>query len=141
MPDEERVPRFALGLLTLRGRYVLQLRDDKPGIAAPGLWGFFGGRVHAEESPEEAFQREIREELDISPVSIALFWHVDRYSEFYERSVEYWIFVSDIADVWDGHVVREGQAAGVFAYEELSGIRMHPFVPEVLERHHDAAPG
>jgi hypothetical protein len=30
-----------------RGRYLMQLRDDIPGIFYPGYWGCFGGAVSA----------------------------------------------------------------------------------------------
>ena len=37
-------PAFAAALITdQHGRYLLQLRDDKPRILHPGAWGLFGG--------------------------------------------------------------------------------------------------
>ena len=44
-------------------RYLLQQRDDKPGIWYPGHWGCFGGAVEPGESPEQALSRELQEEL------------------------------------------------------------------------------
>lgn len=44
-------------------RVLMQLRDDKAGIAFPGKWGFFGGAIEAGESPEEAARRELAEEI------------------------------------------------------------------------------
>jgi len=46
------------------GRYLLQLRDDKPWIFFPNHWGLFGGALDAEETPLGALQRELKEELD-----------------------------------------------------------------------------
>ena len=48
------------------GRVLLQLRDDRPGIAAPGKWSFFGGAVEPGETLEEAARREFREETGIA---------------------------------------------------------------------------
>jgi 8-oxo-dGTP pyrophosphatase MutT (NUDIX family) len=45
------------------GRYVLQLRDDKPDIWYPGHWGCFGGAAEPGEAPAAALRRELHEEL------------------------------------------------------------------------------
>lgn len=44
-------------------RFLMQLRDDIPGIIHPGHWGFFGGHLEPGESPEQALQRELQEEI------------------------------------------------------------------------------
>jgi len=54
-------------LLAEDGRYLMQLRDDIPGIVFPGYWGCFGGGAEPGESLDEAFVREIQEELSITP--------------------------------------------------------------------------
>jgi 8-oxo-dGTP diphosphatase len=43
---------------------LMQLRDDNPDIEAPGVWGFFGGLIHANENPTDAAIRELEEEVD-----------------------------------------------------------------------------
>ena len=40
----------------------LQLRDDKPGISAPGQWVFPGGHCDPRESCRDCARREFREE-------------------------------------------------------------------------------
>jgi 8-oxo-dGTP diphosphatase len=52
------------GVVLLRddGAALLQLRDNKPWIADPGLWVFPGGHVEAGESPEFGAARELLEE-------------------------------------------------------------------------------
>ncbi len=54
------------------GRFLLQLRDDKPGISLPGHWALFAGQVEQNESPDQAILREIAEELSWQPP--ALHW-------------------------------------------------------------------
>lgn len=45
--------------------YLMQLRDDKPGIFCPGQWGLFGGAQEPGEGPAEALARELGEELHL----------------------------------------------------------------------------
>lgn len=45
--------------------YLMQLRDDKPGIFCPGQWGLFGGAQDEGEGPAEALARELGEELHL----------------------------------------------------------------------------
>ena len=56
----------AVALIVLDdGRYLLQHRDQKPGIFYPGHWGLFGGAIDAGETPEAALKRELEEELGL----------------------------------------------------------------------------
>jgi 8-oxo-dGTP diphosphatase len=66
----------AAALATPDGRFLMQQRPA--GKEHGGLWEFPGGKVEANETPEEALIRELREELDITveladlyPVSFA----------------------------------------------------------------------
>lgn len=45
------------------GRYLLQLRDDFPGLHLADHWGLFGGAIEAGEDPAAALRRELVEEL------------------------------------------------------------------------------
>ena len=124
----------AHAVILVDGAYVLQLRDNIPGIAYPGMWALFGGALEPDEDPERGLRREIIEELSITLDSCRLLWQVDRFSEFWHRPVRYWFFVADVTDEWPSHVVREGQAAGLFRSEELPG-RIVPLAREVIQHH------
>ncbi len=52
-------------LLTLDGRLLLQLRDDKPDIHYPGMITAFGGAADPGETPEACALRELAEETGI----------------------------------------------------------------------------
>jgi 8-oxo-dGTP pyrophosphatase MutT (NUDIX family) len=54
-------------LFTSDGRYLLQLRDDKPGLPLRDHWAFFGGEVDPNEAPKDAIIREVEEELTYHP--------------------------------------------------------------------------
>jgi 8-oxo-dGTP pyrophosphatase MutT (NUDIX family) len=46
-------------------RYVMQLRDDRPGIFYPNRWGLFGGALEPGETSVQAAERELFEEIGI----------------------------------------------------------------------------
>ncbi|MGZ5120629.1 MAG: NUDIX domain-containing protein [Burkholderiales bacterium] len=52
-------------LLLPDGRYVMQLRDALPHIFYPDHWGCFGGALEEGETPLQAIQRELDEELEL----------------------------------------------------------------------------
>ncbi len=52
-------------LVDRAGRYLLQRRDDIPGIWFPGHWGFFGGTVEHGETALDATMREVAEETNL----------------------------------------------------------------------------
>ena len=60
-----------------RERYLMQLRDDIPGIWYPGHWGLFGGAVDAGEDEIAALRRELREELELELQTAELFVRFD----------------------------------------------------------------
>lgn len=58
----------AIAIIHQDGKYLMQLRDDLPTIAYPGVWGFFGGHIEPGEEPETALRRELKEEINyLSP--------------------------------------------------------------------------
>ncbi|MBN1778606.1 MAG: NUDIX domain-containing protein [Candidatus Buchananbacteria bacterium] len=51
-------------------KYLFVLRDNKPNIPNPNMWGLFGGGIEPGESPDETIRREIAEEVDIDVFDI-----------------------------------------------------------------------
>ncbi len=112
------------------GRYLLQLRDDKPGIFFPGHWGLFGGGVEPGERPADALRRELREELDLDvdePRPLTRFefdlapMGLPRiYREFFELRLP--------AAAARTLRLGEGQATGAFTREEALALpRVTPY--------------
>lgn len=72
--DPGPLEEIAVGLIVASdGQLLLQHRDHTPGIAAPGLWGFFGGHLEPGEAPDRAFLREMQEELGWRPRRFELY--------------------------------------------------------------------
>jgi len=64
----------AVAILVLEDeRYVMQLRDNIPGIFYPNHWGCFGGAVDPGERPLQAVRRELLEELEFKAGSASRF--------------------------------------------------------------------
>ena len=57
----------AIAILYQQGKFLLQLRDNIPGIVYPGQWGLFGGHIEPNETPESALKRELMEEICYTP--------------------------------------------------------------------------
>lgn len=128
--------QIAHAVLLVNGAYVLQLRDDIPGIAARGMFALFGGSLEDGESPEDGLRREIAEELGIRVTDCQLLWRVDRCSDFWQQVVRYWFFVADVTAIWPSHVLMEGRAAHLFRFDDLPATGLPPLILEVLARHH-----
>lgn len=78
MSSEDSVYSVAIAILYHQNQYLMQLRDDIPGIAYPGHWGFFGGHCDPGENPDDAIHRELMEEIGYHTSNIELF---DRYPD------------------------------------------------------------
>jgi 8-oxo-dGTP pyrophosphatase MutT (NUDIX family) len=105
-----------------QGEYLLQMRDDTPGIVAPLHWDFFGGGVEEGEDTLMAAGREMQEELGIvaSAGELELVWskvvgEVEENIVRLKRTVE-----------WGDFTVFEGAGAGFFTIEEIAKIPATP---------------
>jgi 8-oxo-dGTP diphosphatase len=122
------------------GRFLLQLRDDKPGIAHPGLWGSFGGRVEPHETdehetPEEGFVREIEEELGWRPDGYALYdtFGYRTLAETDARRQLIYVYAAPLSRPLADLVLGEGQAMDVFAPDALPDTTV-PALRSLIER-------
>lgn len=69
--DKHSSPKEVVVILPyIHGKVLMQLRDMKEGINFPGCWGFFGGSIDEGETPEEAFRRELFEEIGYRPAEM-----------------------------------------------------------------------
>ncbi|OKH27384.1 NUDIX hydrolase [Chroogloeocystis siderophila] len=63
----------AIAILYRQNQFLMQLRDDIPGILYPGHWGLFGGHIESGEFPDVAVVRELQEEISYTPPIISKF--------------------------------------------------------------------
>lgn len=138
MEHKLNIPKFqsAHAILIVKGRYILQLRDNKRNIAAAGQWSLFGGKIDNRETPLKTIKREVYEELSIKPLKYTFLWHADYYSQFQEASIRTWFFVSDVAKVWHAHRLKEGKCVRVFRFDQVERLKMPEVFYQALRRFH-----
>ena len=111
--QNEETVRVAIAILYRDGKFLMQLRDDIPGIIYPGCWGFFGGHIEEGETPEVAVKRELLEEIGYVPPQISEF-AVER-----EGKVIRYIFHGELTVELPDLVLGEGWDLGLVSFEDI----------------------
>jgi 8-oxo-dGTP pyrophosphatase MutT (NUDIX family) len=90
----------AVLLETPDGKLIFHKRDNKPGIANPGMIGFFGGGVEEGETFLQAAVREIKEELDLNldPTQLRAFSNFQKTIELDGEELEGQVFLAQNID-------------------------------------------
>lgn len=96
-------------------KVLMQLRDIKEGLNFSGCWGFFGGSIDNNESPDKAAERELLEEIGYSPnimykIGFDIISDLDLHSHAYCCPLT--VSVRDIN-------LMEGVDLGLFSLEEI----------------------
>ncbi|MFE1771441.1 NUDIX domain-containing protein [Streptomyces sp. NPDC059008] len=121
------------------GAYLLHLRDELPGIWAPGSWSLLGGcREPGDRSPEETVRRELREEagldLDLAPFAV----------EEAHRSDGTVVPIHLFTGRWAGDPatlpLTEGVMLHWFRPEVMPRLRMAPPTRDLIRRHAESHP-
>ena len=103
------------------GRYLLQQRDDIPGIFYPGYWGFFGGALEDGETAEAALKREVQEELAFEIKAFGYFTKVVFDFDFagLGQLDRFFYVVPMPVSALDTLKLGEGRAMGTFTADEI----------------------
>ncbi len=112
----------AAALIDSEGRILLAQRP--PGKKMAGLWEFPGGKVGAQETPEAALVRELKEELDID-TSAGCLWPLSFASHAY---MDFHLLMPLYScRVWNGAPrPKEGQQLVWARKDELKNYEMPP---------------
>jgi 8-oxo-dGTP diphosphatase len=107
-------PQCGLLIENKEGKVLLQLRDNKPDIPYPNCWGTFGGQIEEKESPEEAIEREIMEELEYKLSNPEYFGNFpfDGYNIYMYRIIDHDLKLDKLT-------VKEGQKGKFFSLEDI----------------------
>lgn len=111
--NEQKV-EVAIAILHTADRFLMQLRDNIPGIIYPGCWGFFGGHLDPGETPEVAVKRELQEEIGYLPPIISEF---RCYSD--DKVIRH-VFQAPLTVELEQLVLGEGWDLGLLTPQEIS---------------------
>jgi 8-oxo-dGTP diphosphatase len=103
----------AIAILYQDGKFLLQLRDDIPGIPYPGQWGFFGGHIEPGETPEVALKRELQEEISYTASNFSKFGCYEDLNVL--RHIFHAQLEVDVKDL----VLKEGWDLGLLTPQEI----------------------
>ena len=104
----------AIAILYQKNKFLMQLRDNIPGILYPGYWGLFGGHIEPDETPDIAVKREILEEIGYNLPSFVEFG-----CYFDERVVRH-VFHAPLLVELNQLVLNEGWDMGLLTLEDIN---------------------
>jgi 8-oxo-dGTP diphosphatase len=116
-------------LYTSTGQILLQHRTPDA-FRLPNYWAFFGGGIEQGESPTEALEREILEELSYQ-VQTPHFLIAQKVRDEEDENTKY-VFVEQYED--QPLQLNEGQAMGWFSLDETHGLKMIQHDRAIVER-------
>lgn len=120
-------PNVALAILYQNGQFLMQLRDDIPGILYPGYWGLFGGHLEPEEHPEEGLKREVWEEINYvvaEPKKFACYGDSEAMRHIYHAPLTVTLDRLELREGWDMQLVpAEAIHSGRYYSDKANQVR------------------
>ena len=116
------IDKASKAIIYYKKKYLLQLRDDDPAICYPNCWSFFGGGIGVCETPWEALQRELQEELHWQPKDGQLLYEwIDN-----KTNCNNYIFTVPFKGKQQDLILGEGQAMEWFTIDDVMKLTNTP---------------
>ena len=116
------------------GKYLLQMRNNNPGICDPLTWNLFGGKVEEGEEIIEAGIREFSEEAGIlgEENDYVPAGHIE-YNDIPKQKIDTIHLVEYTKPVsWSDIDLNEGAGAAFFTIEEMKQINITDRLREII---------
>ena len=127
--------KSAKGIIVLKNKYLLQLRDNKKNIYFPNFWGLFGGRVNTNESFPKALRREIREEINLI-VNVNKKIFSTTYNMIGLKKKRKMVYYECKKTKNTKLILSEGKKFGLFKFEELKNLKIIPLDFVAINTHY-----
>ena len=103
----------AIAILLREGKFLLQLRDDIPGIFYPGHWALFGGHIEPGEPSDAAVRRELLEEIGYAPPGLM------RFRDYADEKVVRHVYWGELEVGLEQLVLGEGADMALLTPEQI----------------------
>lgn len=128
--------QVAMAILYQNEQFLMQLRDDIPGILYPGCWGLFGGHLESGETPEVGLTREVEEEINytvISPLKLGCYSDEKVVRHIYHAPLKVPLETLILQEGWDWSLVslsdiRRGSCYSTKAGQEKPLGDIHQYI-------------
>ena len=123
--------RSAFCVLKNGNRILLQLRDNKRGIANPGKWALLGGRLEVDETPLQGIKRELKEEVDC-PIYNLFYVDKIKIKNYQNKDETFFLFRGDVGREIKDINLFEGQRLEYFKFEDFTKLRFSELLKDFL---------
>jgi len=114
-----------------RGRVLMHLRDDAPGVVWPGYWAVPAGACEPGEGERAAIVRELREEAGLLVADLTQLFEIEDTEDCGRR-------LTVFAGFWDGDAstlaLTEGVKLQFFHPAHLGALHIPPFLRDAITR-------
>lgn len=128
-----KLPASSGAFIIHQGKILLIKRDSNPKIPDPNKWAIIGGRVEKGESFDKALQREIKEEIGVSPKDYQLLGFFETKKDKVKRAI-YLVKLSK-EEVKKTRLGNEGQELKWFTPDEIGKIDTVPEIKKFFQKH------
>ncbi len=107
------ITEVAIAIIPAGEKFLMQLRDNIPGIYYPGYWGFFGGHLDPGETPPMTIKRELMEEISFAAPEISF------YRTYPHPEVIRHVFIAPLTVTLESLILGEGWDLGFLSREDI----------------------